>query len=188
MAGRYDRINGAYCKVKKRYARISGAYTPVKKRFDKVNGVWVPSYSGAIEWTAAFTLDDSSGSTGVSYGNASTVTIFGETEDSAANCGIIVSGVYTFKEPFVMRAGQTITLNGGGGGIESMWVNDRTGEGFSYPATCAFASDTEVQRIFVQCVNCHEATERGGIYCYLEVTVHSDNGSFLLNNSGSSDQ
>lgn len=48
MAGRYDRINGAWEKVRKRYDKISGAWTPVKKRFDKANGVWAPSYSGSV--------------------------------------------------------------------------------------------------------------------------------------------
>lgn len=47
MAGRYDRVNGAWEKVRKRYAKINGAWTPVKKRYDKVNGVWSPSYSGS---------------------------------------------------------------------------------------------------------------------------------------------
>jgi hypothetical protein len=70
MAGRYDKINGAYSKTTKRYDKIGGVWTPTKKRHDKVGGAWTQSYASAI-CSAAFESTNIGGYGTINFTNGS---------------------------------------------------------------------------------------------------------------------
>lgn len=99
MSGRYDNVNGTWCKVSKRYDNIGGTWDKTKKRYENVNGVWVPSYNDG--YPATF------GSTGTQYSGASVVDA--STEENIAFSGSNIAArnpnpyqygiIYTIKAP-----------------------------------------------------------------------------------------
>ncbi len=127
MAGRYDRVNGAWEKIRKRYDKISGAWTPVKKHYDKVNGVWVPSYSGAQckahAYCGAFNADGS-------YSGSSTGYLFSLTFDTPIK--IIYSQVLDISPAHVnsqMDSGGNkfwLNLGDGNGPQSDVWDADNS--------------------------------------------------------------
>lgn len=193
MSGRYDKVSGAYSKVKKRYDKVNGAWAPAKARWDKSGGVWSKSYSGAVEWTYSISISGDLGST--DYGNSDTYTAHNHI--SAYSSGVVRWSIcaitYTFSQPLLIRTGSTLTIRTyayGRHGKSELDINGTkvyskdlgTGD---VTESYTFPSDTTINTITAQAIAGADTSD--GTQCFVYVTVNSDNGSFLLNNSGTSD-
>lgn len=200
MAGRYDRINGAFCKVKKKYDRIGGAWTPVKKRYDKVNGAWEPSYVGDIKWTYnAVPSDDT-----YYYGNLAGSSTYARVENQSFSDPGLCTGIYTFVAPWVLHAGQRIDFYAQGSGKTGctgyckvyfnddstpIWeMQERLLMNGEHSDHYQAISDVTISKIRIDVATSPTFSETDVEYMSVLLTIHSDVGSFLLNSSGSSNQ
>lgn len=177
-AGVYANINGVTRKGKKLYAKVNGVVRPIKELWVKDNGVARKIYQNAITWT--YVIDDD----GVRNGKDLTF-------DAGWAVEVRGSITYTFNNGngFLMHAGQTLNyvfsariyagsvavyINGSELDIPSAYTTgDADGE-YTFPA------DTKINTIRIN------GWAEANAWAQAKVTINSDYGSFLLNNSGKS--
>ena len=200
MAGRYDNVNGTWCKVSKRYTNVGGTWDKVKKRYENVNGVWVPSYSSAVKWTIAI-IEKSDGTFSSGYNTEySGYLSYGGVKSTAFDWYVKVE--YTFTEPITISVGQTVqTVLTGCGSISAnsfvaiylsasdaanhtnavLICHDNPASGtYTYTAS----QNLTVYGILVMPA-CTSDSGANNFYSRMAVTVDCDVGSFLLNDAGS---
>lgn len=185
---------------------VGGVEVPIYDAYVAQGGQAIKVYQSAVEWT--FVINQwSDNASSIRYGNSDTYSSYADVnagDSGTAYCRCWVS--YSFKTSLIIKAGQTITAHNTGLAPNNhiafgVWLNPSTDEptgsasifgalsntgagDYSY----TFSADMTLNKIV-----CYTEAYVGGnnnnSNIVSAVTVHSsDYGSFLLNNSGSSDQ
>lgn len=152
----------------------TGVNRKLKGLWANVDGVNRKIFSGAVTWTYSL---DGGGQLGIDFGNSTTYSAFGK---SGHSC----TATYVFSAPITVKAGQTISLKAKseiGANSAGVDLNNKSSEPI-FTGQSGLHTYTAPNDIVVSNVECYASGFS------IAVTIQSDSGSFLLNNSGTSDQ
>ena len=164
-----------------------GAEVPVYDGYEIEGGQAVKIYQSAMEWTYAISMGSTSGLKDAGNSDVYSAYVIAS-PGSDGWCRVD----YTFVEPILMRSGQTITCNlthGDHPGNYTFRLFINGGEkyvGDAHSTIYSFTQDTTVTTIGTDVLA--GGNEDFNMELDLACILSTDDGSFLLNNTGSSDQ